>query len=157
MKYTFKAKIYKTGINGCVDVPSEVTKRLTIDKGRVRIKGKINGFDFSTTLMPVKDAQHRLFVNHAMMRGAQTGLGQTATFKIEQDTKKVQKEYPSPPILAARLKEHQLTAAFNQLTTSRKQDILKYLNYVKTEATLLKNIDKLINQLKSKVKQVRIP
>ena len=157
MKHTFKAKIYKTGINWCVDVPTEITELLSAEKGRINIKGQINGFGFSKTLMPVKNEPHRLFVNQVMMKGGKTALGQIATFKIEQDTEKTVKEYPIPLILTEQLKKYQLTIAFDNLTTSRKKDILKYLNYIKTDETLLKNIDKIITQLKNKEKNVRIP
>ncbi|MCO5241961.1 MAG: YdeI/OmpD-associated family protein [Chitinophagaceae bacterium] len=157
MKHTFKAKIYQTGINWCVDVPAEFTGLLTAEKGRINIKGQINGFDFAKTLMPVKNKPHRLFVNQAMMRGGKTALGQDATFKIEQDTGKAVKKYPTPLILTEQLKKYQLTTAFDNLTASPKKDILKYLNYVKTEETLLKNIAKLIAQLKNKERNVRIP
>ena len=157
MKHTFKAKIYQTGINWGVDVPTEITELLTAEKGRINIKGQINGFDFTKTLMPVKNSMHRLFVNQAMMKGGKTALGQVAVFKIEQGNEKTVKEYPTPLILTEQLKKYQLTTAFDNLTTSRKKDILKYLNYVKTEETLLKNIDKLITQLKNKEKNIRIP
>lgn len=157
MKYNFNAEIYKTGINWCVDVPTEITKLLTAEKGFINIKGKINGFDFTKTLMPVKKAPHRLFVNQAMMKGGKTALGQVATFEIQQDTEKTIKEYPKPLILTEQLKTHQLTTSFDGLTTSRKKEILKYLNYIKTEETLLINIGKLITQLKNKEKDIRIP
>jgi Domain of unknown function (DUF1905)/Bacteriocin-protection, YdeI or OmpD-Associated len=157
MKYTFIAKIYKTGINWCVDVPTDVTEKFTVDKGRINIKGEINGFDFAKTLMPIKDAPYRLFVNQAMMKGGKTALGELATFVIEQNNSSTVKEYPTPSLLTEKLIKNQLTKEFDSLTVSRKNDILKYLNYVKTEETLLKNIDKLITQLKNNVKNVRIP
>lgn len=157
MKYRFKAKIYKTGINWCVDVPNEITELLPAEKGRIYIKGKINGFDFTKTLMPVKNGLYRLFVNQAMMKGGKTALGEVATFEIEQDNQKVNKEYPVPFQLLERLEKEGLTTAFDCLTPSRKKDILKYLNYVKTEETLLKNIEKIITQLKKKEKHIRIP
>lgn len=157
MEHTFKAKINKTGINWCVDVPTKITELLTAEKGRINIKGQINGFEFSKTLMLVKNEPHRLFVNQAMMKGGKTTLGEIAMFKIEQNTDKAVKEYPTPLILIEQLKKYQLTTVFDNLTTSRKKDILKYLNYIKTEETLLKNITKLITQLKNKEKNIRIP
>lgn len=157
MTYNFKAKIYKTGINWCVDVPLKITDRLEADRGRISISGKICGFHFTKTLMPVKDGPYRLFVNQAMMKGGKTALGRVATFEIKQDTEKVTKEYPIPLMLTEDLKKHRLTAAFEDLSASRKREILKYLSYVKTEATMRTNIDKLVIQLKSKEKNVRIP
>lgn len=140
-----------------MDVPTAITELLTADKGRINIKGQINGFEFTKTLMPIKNAPHRLFVNGAMMKGGATALGEVASFEIEQNTEKVTKEYPIPLILTEILKKNQLTASFNHLTASRKKDILKYLYYLKTDETKLKNIDKLIAQLKNKEKNVRIP
>ena len=157
MKYAFKAKIYKTGINWCVDVPPKISQNMTPEKGYIKIKGKINGFDFKKTLVPVKNAPYRLFVNSAMMKGGKTALGEVANFIIEQDHEKVVTEYPIPPLLVGILKKDNLTAAFDDLTSARKKDILKYLNAIKTEETLVKNISKLISQLKSKDKNVRVP
>lgn len=155
--YPFKAKIYKNGINWCVDVPGKITDRLTSEKGKIKIKGTINGFSFSKTLMPVKDSLHRLFVNRAMMKGAETSVGQIAHFKIEQNHDISVERYPKPKVLTDQLKSHGVATAFNNLTESRKKDILKYLSYIKTPETLQKNINKLIDQLKKGDKQVRIP
>lgn len=156
-KLKFTGKIYKTGINWCVDVPLEVTEQLYAEKGHINIKGQINGFDFIKALLPVKNAPYRLFVNQAMMDGGKTELGEIATFEIEQNSKKLSKEYPVPKLLIDQLCTHNLMEDFDNLTASRKRDILKYLSYVKTNETLLKNVGKLIIQLKNKEKNVRIP
>lgn len=153
----FKAKIYKIGINWAVDVPAEISEKMLPEKGYIRIKGKINGFDFIQTLVPVKNSPYRLFVNLIMMKGGKTALGETANFEIEQNFMKVEKMYPMPKLLLDSLNEHQVVEEFNQLTASRIKDILKYLSYVKTEETLKKNIDKVIIQLKNKTKRVMIP
>lgn len=157
MKGNFKAKIYKIGINACVDIPTKITEQMTAEKGRIKVKGQINGFDFTKTLMPVKNSPYRLFVNQEMMKGGKTTLGQTAIFQIEQDTTKAIKEYATPKLLVEQLNKNNLMPDFNNLAASRRKEILKYLSYVKTEETLKKNIDKLIKQLIAKEKNVRIP
>lgn len=156
-KYTFNAKIYKTGINWCVDVPVEITDQLICKKGKIDIKGEINGFSFIKTLIPVKNNPFRLFVNQAMMKGGNTALNEIASFIIEHDKEKVIVDYEMPTLLTEQLNKNQLTTDFNNLTASKRKDILKYLSYIKTEETLLKNIDKLITQLKNKEKGIRIP
>lgn len=93
MKEHFKAKIYKTGMNWCVDVPIKITEQLIADKGYIKIKGQINNFDFAKTLVPVKNAPYRLFVNLKMMKGGKTALGEVASFDIEKENNKVVKEY----------------------------------------------------------------
>lgn len=156
-KFKFSAKIYLTRINWCVDVPAEITNDLIIDKGRINIKGKINGFSFTKTLMPVKNSAHRLFVNKEMMLGGKTALEKVAIFEIQQDNEKVVKQYPIPNLLSQYLDKNNLLTDFNNLTNSRKRAILKYMSYIKKEDTLVKNIEKLITQLKDKEKNIRIP
>ncbi len=157
MPHQFQAQIYQTGINWCVDVPDEITAQLPKQKGYIKIKGQINGFDFTQTLVPVKNASYRLFVNFIMMKGGKTALGEIAGFVIEQDTTPEEKRYPVPDLLAKALQENDLGLIFESLTPARKKDILKYLSFVKTETTMQKNIAKLVAQLKDKTKNVRIP
>jgi len=157
MEYHFKSKIYKTGINWAVDVPLEISSQLKSEKGYIRIKGQINGFDFTQTLVPVKNSPYRLFVNLIMMKGGKTALGEIAYFTIKQNEVELIKMYPMPELLSAMLTKESLTESFNALSEARKKDILKYLSFIKTEETMMKNIIKLISKLKNKEKDVRIP
>lgn len=157
MTHQFSAKIYPIGINWAVDVPKEISAKMTPEKGYIRIKGTINGFAFTQTLVPVKNAPYRLFVNGIMMKGGQTALGEIASFAIEQNFTVLAEMYPMPKLLAEVLQSHQLSVQFEQLKPARKKDILKYLSFIKTEETLLKNIEKVITQLKNNDKDVRIP
>ena len=156
-EYEFSAKIYKIGINWCVDVPDEIRNCLIIKKGKSDIKGNINGFAFTKTLMPVKNSEHRLFVNKAMMTGGQTALGRVAIFRIEQDYNKEIKEYLMPNLLTECLINNSLMKDFDKLTISKKRAILKYFSFIKTEETLVRNINKLLMQLKNKEKNIRVP
>jgi hypothetical protein len=158
MSGNFKAKIYKIGINAVADVPKRITSTLIATAGRIKIKGTINGFDFKTTLMPVKDGLHLLYVNIPMLKGGQTALGKAASFSVEQDlSRKGEKNQPMHRALLKELKAKNLAGDFQALTASRKKDILKYLHQVKGEETLRRNMDSVILQLERKQKNVRIP
>lgn len=157
MSDKFEATIYKVGINLCVDVPKAITDIMKPHKGYIKVKGNINGFKFSKNLVPVKDSPYRLFVNIPMLKGGNTGLGETAEFEITQDFSNEKKNYPVPDLLRNELKEKRLEREFNNLTDSRKNEILKYLNYLKTEKTLKKQIEKLIGKLERNEKNIRIP
>lgn len=157
MIYQFKAKIYKIGINWAVDVPQSIAQEMTPEKGYIRIKGQINDFDFIQTLVPVKNAPYRLFVNQIMMKGGKTALGETATFVIVQNHTLVEQLYAMPQVLSDALTEHHLDDEFDKLSASRRKDIFKYLSYLKNEETVRKNINKLILQLQNKDKNARIP
>jgi hypothetical protein len=157
MIFKFKSKIYKTGINACVDVPKEITDKMEPQNGYVKVNGEINKFKFSKNLVPVKNRPYRLFANIPMLKGGNANIGDTAEFKIEQSFDTNRAEYLIPGKLKEKLEENSLMDDFNNLTESRKKDILKYLNYIKTEETLDRNIEKLIGKLKGKEKNIRIP
>ncbi len=150
MKFSFKAKIYKVGINPCVKVPRKITDQMKATKGYIPVKGKINEHLFTQTLCPVKNEEYRLYVNGPMLKGANVKLGQMASFIIEQDLAPPTKNIPMPKELKKKLEETELLPVFKKLAPSRQKEILRYLNYIKTEATLMKNIDKVVNALKGK-------
>lgn len=155
--FRFRALIYKTGINFAVDVPARISSKLIAVKGYIRVKGTVNKFPFTKSLVPVKNGPYRLFVNMITLKGAQTSVGTTATFIIEQDAPASPNEYPMPPELAKQLKQKKLLAHFNSLTPYRKKEILRYLVQIKTAETMQRNILKLIAQLEKKVSDTRIP
>jgi hypothetical protein len=164
MKLNFEAKIYKVGINPCVKVPLSLTRKMKPVKGYIRVKGKINNHPFKQTLVPVKEAEYRLYVNGPMLKGSDLTVGNKAHFIIEQDlASRSKKDLPMVRLLKQELTEHKLEDSFVELTVARKKDILKYLNSLKTDEALKRNIDKVIIQLKNKKadpeknKNVRIP
>jgi hypothetical protein len=157
MTFSFDAEIYKTGINWAVDVPAAISGQMISEKGYIAIKGQINGFDFTKSLVPVKNSPHRLFVNGIMMKGATTSLGETAHFTIEQDFEKAEDHLPVPQLLQNELLKNKLVSDFDALTKSRRKEILRYLHRIKSTETLARNIDKVIVQLLAKNKDPRIP
>lgn len=157
MAFTFKAKIYKVGINPCVKVPTHITKTMKPEKGNIPIKGKIENHSFNQTLVPVKGEPYRLFVNIPMLKGAHVKLGQTVRFSIEQNFTSRKREFPMLSVFKTKLDEHNLHPDFKNLTPSRQKEILKYLNSLKSEDALQRNINKVIDQLKKKNSKTSIP
>ena len=153
MQFYFTATIYKVGINPCVDVPLRITAKMTATKGYIPVKGKIKTHSFTQTLVPVKNAPYRLYVNGLMLKGANAKLGDTLKFTIEQDLNpQTAEQIPMPNELRKQIDEKKLMPAFKALTPYRQKEILRYLNYLKTEEALLRNIDKVIEQLRKSYK-----
>lgn len=157
MPFAFKAKIYKVGINLVVKVPVRITRQMEPKRGYIPVKGTLDGFRFQQTLVPVKDNPYRLFVNGMMLKGSGTALGDTATFVIEQN-------FSTRPrrdsILSAEFRKA-LTGAgvlndFKNLTPYRQKETLRYLYYLKSDEARLRNMKKVITQLKAG-KAARIP
>jgi hypothetical protein len=148
--YTFKALIYKTGINFAVDVPVDITSGLAAAKGYVRIRGMVNNIPFTKSLVPVKGGPYRLFINTVTIKDIRKMVGQVAEFVIEQDTTNPENEFPMPQLLAEQLKQKHLLDDFNALPFYRRKEFLRYLANIKTAETLEKNIGKVISQLQMK-------
>lgn len=151
MRFSFTATIYKVGINPCVPVPAEITMKMKATKGYIPVKGKIKDHSFTQTLVPIKNEAYRLYVNGIMLKGSGTNVGDTVKFTIEQD-KDPQTAYniEMPKQLKKELDKNKLQPAFRQMTAYRQKEILRYLNQLKTEEALLRNISKLISGLKKK-------
>lgn len=54
-------------------------------RGRQRVRGEINGFEFRTTLFPDGTGGHTLLVNKKMQTGAGVVAGLSAKFRLEPD------------------------------------------------------------------------
>jgi len=55
-------------------------------RGRLRVRGEINGFAFRTSLFPTRKGEHFLLVNKKMQAGGHASEGTTAEFHLEPDT-----------------------------------------------------------------------
>jgi hypothetical protein len=149
MKFSFDARIYKVGINPCVRVPKTITHRMTPIKGYIPVKGKIERYDFKQTLVPVKNAPYRLHVNGPMLKGADVGIGDTVHFIIEQDLDPRSRKVPLPKYFKTQLEKNGVWENFKNLAPSRQKEILKYLGFLKTEVSRQRNMEKVIDALKS--------
>ncbi|HEX8878583.1 MAG TPA: YdeI/OmpD-associated family protein [Candidatus Acidoferrum sp.] len=67
-----------------IRIPFEVSKVWGV-RGRLRVKGEINGFPFRTALFPTGKGYHFLLVNKRMQAGAGVLPGGTAHFCLELD------------------------------------------------------------------------
>jgi uncharacterized protein YdeI (YjbR/CyaY-like superfamily) len=55
-------------------------------RGRLRVRGEINGFAFRTSLFPTRKGEHFLLVNKKMQAGGHASEGTAAEFFLEPDT-----------------------------------------------------------------------
>ncbi len=150
MKFTFRAKIYKVGINLVVEVPYRVTKTMQPKKGYIPVNGTIEGHSFQQTLCPVKDKPYRLYVNGLMLKGSGMSLGKMPKFVIEQDlSDKPREDSVITPAFKKRLTAAGVWETFSKLTPSRQKEIVRYLHYLKTEESKERNLKKVIETLRS--------
>ena len=85
---SFKAALERMGhsrLNWVIGrIPFDVAKVWGV-RGRLRVKGEINGFPFRTALFPTGKGYHFLLVNKRMQAGGDVRPGGTAHFCLEPD------------------------------------------------------------------------
>lgn len=151
MKF-FSAKIQIIGVNPYVLLPSALLKyifqKAGKDKGAIPVKLKIGGENFIQHLVKYS-SKWRLYLNGPMRKAAAKDVGDIIEIKIDHDAK--ERTTPIHPKLKKAFKENkQAKTAFDKLTPSRQKEILKYINFLKSEESVDKNIKKVIAHLMRK-------
>lgn len=149
----FAAQIYIISkINPVVDVPDEVLEYLFAKAGTrtgaIPVKGKLNGANFTHNIVKYLGAW-RLYLNGPMREAARiagTGDGETARVEIDHDsTPRIE---PMPLLLEKALKKNKTARMeFEKLSPSRQKEIQRYLNSMKSEESLVRNVEKIIKHL----------
>src|SRR3954467_12141427 len=55
-------------------------------RGRLKVRGEINGFSFRTSLFSTSDGRRFILINKKMQKGAQVTAGGKGKFRLEPDT-----------------------------------------------------------------------
>jgi uncharacterized protein YdeI (YjbR/CyaY-like superfamily) len=89
-------------------------------RGRLKVKGTINGFAFRTSLFPKGEGTHQLLVNKQMQTAAGVRSGMAARFRLEPDSE--DRTVVMPPELQRVLKEDRaLPGWFDRLNYSMRR------------------------------------
>jgi hypothetical protein len=141
----FSAKVYKLGINPCVDVPQRVSQAFG-RRSYVPISGTLNGHLIRATLVPKGGGRHRLFLNGDMRKRASVDVGNRVDLVVDVDNAPRAVLMPKEFALALQ-KNRKAKTAFERLTLSRQKEILTYLNWIKRPETLKRNVEKIVGRL----------
>jgi uncharacterized protein YdeI (YjbR/CyaY-like superfamily) len=107
-----------------IQVPFDAAK--VWGRGRLKVKGEINGFAIRTTLFPDGKGGHRLLVNKEMQRGAEVAPGMTAKFRLERDSGPRIVAVPSE-LARALSEERSLRRWFDGLSPAMRNEICKWV------------------------------
>ena len=146
---SFSATVDKIGINPYVSLPDEVLESIFEqagkNKGPIPVRGTVNGKPFTQTLVGYQGAW-RLYINGMLREAAGIDVGDEAHIRLEFDP--TPRSEPIPPKLERALAENKSAkAAFEKLIPSRQREILRYLNSIKAEESLDRNIERVIKHL----------
>ena len=146
---SFSAKIQIIGVNPYVLVPASLLKyifqKAGKDKGPIPVKLKIDGKDFIQNLIKY-NGQWRLYLNTPMRKAAGKDVGDIIDIQIDFDPEP--RITPIHPKLKKEFKENpDAKRAFEKLNASRQKEILRYINFLKSEESVDKNIKRAIAHL----------
>lgn len=148
----FTARIYIIGVNPYVLLPAKtlkaIFKQARKDKGPIPVHGTMNGAAYKQTLVKYA-GKWRLYLNMPMRKAAGADTGDTVIVTVEFDPQVRETEFH--PRLKKALKENpEAKKVFDSLPPSRQKEIKRYINNLKTEATIEKNVQKAIDFLLGK-------
>ena len=146
---SFSAKVNIIGVNPYVLLPAPVLhyifQKAGKDKGAIPVRLKISDKDFIQNLVKYS-GKWRLYLNTPMRIAANKDVGDKIEIEIDFDPKP--RTIPIHPKLEKAFKENiEAKKAFDKLSPSRQKEILKYINFLKSEESVDKNIKKAIAHL----------
>ena len=152
MPARFRATLEIIGINPFVTVPDRILRTLFKaagkDKGVIPIRGTVNDRPFQQSLVRYRGAW-RLYINSLMLEKSPKRIGENIAVAIEYDPS--DRTVPLHPALKKALtKNPKAKKSFEAQTPSRQKEINKYLNSLKNEDSLARNVDRAVRALLGK-------
>ena len=117
-------------------------------KGRVPVKGTINGFPFRSSLMNMGDG-HMMVVNATMRAGAKCKAGDTVSVVMELDEEKRQVEVPAylKKIISSDARAEEFWA---ELSFTHQKEYIREIDGAKRPETREKRIAAMMDALRNK-------
>lgn len=141
----FEDVIKKVGINPCVAVPSNIIQQLD-KKGFIPVQLDLEGSKHLANLVPLGTGKYRLYINGIMLKSTGWKVGDSAKIKLRYDPKPRQE--PIPKELLAALENHpKAKKIFEAYSPSRKKEVSRYLNNLKSAEAIDRNIAKIIKAM----------
>jgi hypothetical protein len=147
----FRAKLSRfegVGTWTYVNVPFDVEKHFG-KGGQVKVKGKVNGVAFRSSLMPDGDDQHFLVVNKSVRDKAKVKVGDRVTVVVEPDS--APRLIEAPPDLAKALgKDKTAKMIWDDFAYSHKKAYVDWIVSAKQDETRRRRIDKAVGLIAEK-------
>jgi len=152
--HVFAGRIYKVGLIRYVDVPAEVTRKLSAREAHVPVRGTVEGAALRTTMVSRGRGCHRIAIHGDIRKKLRIDAGALVEIAIERDEES--REPILPPFLVLSLRNApRAQAAFRNMTTALRRQIVRYLMAVKQQATLERRVAKFVRRLEDRARQER--
>ena len=150
MQKKFKATAEGAGPNKAwcfIAVPFDVPE-VWGTRGRVAVKGTINGFPFRTNIQPM-DGRHLLTFNKQLQAGAKAKAGDTVSVVMERDTEERAVEVPVE--LAKAFRGNKPAKTFwDKLAYTHRKEFVRWINAAKQAETRERRAQKAVSMILTK-------
>jgi len=150
-KLRFRVKIAgkEAGVLSAITPPIDVYEVFGT-RGRVPVRGTINGFPFRSSLMPMGGC-HMMPVNRTLRQGAGAKAGDTVDVVMERDEE--ERTVEAPPELARELKRSKTAGErWEKLSFTHKKEMANCIREAKQEETKKRRLAKVMGVLKTGAK-----
>lgn len=128
-----------------IRIPLDVAK-VWGTRGRLKVKGEINGFAFRTSVFPSRNGGHIMIVNKRMQAGAKAAPGAVAQFRLESDSE--ERIVTVPAELKRFLRGNRsLSRWYDQLNYSTRKDIAAWITEVKSAEARVRRAEQIAERL----------
>lgn len=145
---SFQAALFRPDAPGTwtyAEVPFSVEEAFGT-KGRVPVKGEINGVSFSSSLMALGKGRHMLVVNGDIRQAIRAEAGDVVDIRLERDDAK--REVTVPDDLNAALNGHeQARLTFERMSYSHRKEYVDWIEGAKKPETRSSRIEKALERL----------
>lgn len=145
----FTAKLEIIGINPFVFVPEKILNQIFEKAGKskspIPVKGTVNGKEFQQNLMKYL-GEWRLYINLTILDNSPKRIGEIIEVFVEFDDS--DRTITIHPQLEKAIRKSPVASSnFDQLIPSRRLELIRYINNLKTEQSINRNIEKIIRHL----------
>lgn len=128
-----------------LDFPVAVSRKLP-SRGRVAVRGTLNGFPFRISAFPTGDGTHQIAVNKAVQSGARTKPGERVHVVLEVDTGPRLVKQPAD-LTAALGRAPQAMANFAALSYGHRNAYVEWILEAKKPETRARRVDEAVKRL----------
>ncbi|HKS72051.1 MAG TPA: YdeI/OmpD-associated family protein [Terriglobales bacterium] len=150
-KFRFRLKIQgkEAGVVSAITPPIDVIETFGT-RGRVAVRGTINGFPFRSSLMPMGGC-HMMPVNKTLCEGAGVKPGDLVDVVMQRDEE--ERTVDAPPELEKELKKNKKALErWTSLSFTHKKEMAACISGAKQEETKKRRLAKVVQVLKSGAK-----
>jgi hypothetical protein len=146
--HIFSGKIYRLGLIRYVDVPKKITRKISTGKQYEPVRGTVEGVSLRTTMVSRGSGYHRVAIHGDIRKRLRVDTGAVVEIALERDEES--REPLLPPFLAVSLRSApRAQAAFRNMSTALRRQIVRYLTAGKQQITLERRVAKFIQRLEA--------